>query len=1062
MSENSQSSGKNKSYSHGIIRCNCVVRKSTEAGCAVKTVHVGTLIEIHNVRQENVLFCIVKNDLQTDYDLFLCKKGDIVFVPENLWGPLMTVEENVRLSIVQDTELAEALGNITVGTTVKVLKPDFKDLCVGTVTFKNAIAKLGLGVYFGLKITNPECDLQYIKENYSLLEPGTKGFPRGCDIVVSVDKIRPLDLNKETSNLPVKNHHTHTDKNVESNSSHLKSKYLLNLKNKNGCNIKSSQDRNASSESSKSGLNNKQKIYDIPLSIGEEVVYISDTRPEKGTVQWVGFINNSLKVGVEFENPIGSGSGSFEGEELFKAQYLHALLMPPESLIKLSDFEMNNSKDYSSQQKTTNNNNYNNLRSNNQYCSWKHNIEDKKKILKINSLQNSNFSTHSGDSFQVKNCNEDYSERDLGCNRNCKSDYSICISQMHYPSRSFDSSRPTERKIGNNRQSKSMDNDLPQNKELLANLENSLASMEKSPSKDLVDFSHGWTEHCELHNVYGSDPHHGVSDFNARVFKEHCDYPHTTKKKNTSVNGPDIWETHNSEHSSSDESPEYYDTPKPSLDNISSDKLGKGSVVELVHKGQPYYGVIRWIGTIPDNGDTHPSRLIAGIEMEEEVSGFTDGTFHNKKYFNCNPNKALFVPLSECRKDSRFVEETNKHNNSMKINSFGQLDCPVVQGTVPPINGTKGDLEAICGKNRGIQGHHNSCYLDATLFAMFAFTSVFDSLLYRPASITDIPQYGQVQRVLKEEIVNPLRKNFYVRADRVMKLRTLLENLSSVTGLTCEEKDPEEFLNSLLAQILKAEPFLKLSSGQETFHYQLFVEKDERLTFPSVQQLFEQSFVTSDIKLKQIPSCLIIQMPRFGKSFKMYSRIFPHPLLDVTDIIENSPRQCTVCGKLAEYECKDCFGQNGIGNGLESISFCKTCLETAHNHHCRMRHNYRPITVPFEFFDLQEHCTIPRIYMELFAVVCIETSHYVAFVKCGPGSEAPWCFFDSMADRKGEQNGYNIPEMVPCPNLPYWLSEEGAKALNEMDERQLPEHAKRLLCDAYMCMYQSPDIMMYR
>lgn len=56
------------------------------------------------------------------------------------------------------------------------------------------------------------------------------------------------------------------------------------------------------------------------------------------------------------------------------------------------------------------------------------------------------------------------------------------------------------------------------------------------------------------------------------------------------------------------------------------------------------------------------------------------------------------------------------------ISAFGQLDCPIVQGTVPPINGTKGNLEVICGKNRGIQGHHNSCYLDATLFAMFAFT----------------------------------------------------------------------------------------------------------------------------------------------------------------------------------------------------------------------------------------------------------------------------------------------------------------------------------------------------
>jgi len=45
---------------------------------------------------------------------------------------------------------------------------------------------------------------------------------------------------------------------------------------------------------------------------------------------------------------------------------------------------------------------------------------------------------------------------------------------------------------------------------------------------------------------------------------------------------------------------------------------------------------------------------------------------------------------------------------------------------------------------------------------------------------------------------------------------------------------------------------------------------------------------------------------------------------------------------------------------------------------------------------------IPRIYMELFAVVCIETSHYVAFVKGGTGPDAPWLFFDSMADRRGK------------------------------------------------------------
>lgn len=35
-------------------------------------------------------------------------------------------------------------------------------------------------------------------------------------------------------------------------------------------------------------------------------------------------------------------------------------------------------------------------------------------------------------------------------------------------------------------------------------------------------------------------------------------------------------------------------------------------------------------------------------------------------------------------------------------------------------------------------------------------------------------------------------------------------------------------------------------------------------------------------------------------------------------------------------------------------------------------------------------------------MLCIETSHYVSFVKYGPENEH-WMFFDSMADRHGEE-----------------------------------------------------------
>lgn len=42
-----------------------------------------------------------------------------------------------------------------------------------------------------------------------------------------------------------------------------------------------------------------------------------------------------------------------------------------------------------------------------------------------------------------------------------------------------------------------------------------------------------------------------------------------------------------------------------------------------------------------------------------------------------------------------------------------------------------------------------------------------------------------------------------------------------------------------------------------------------------------------------------------------------------------------------------------------------------------------------------------RQQLTLFAVTCIETSHYVSFVKHGP-LLTDWLFFDSMADREGK------------------------------------------------------------
>lgn len=93
----------------------------------------------------------------------------------------------------------------------------------------------------------------------------------------------------------------------------------------------------------------------------------------------------------------------------------------------------------------------------------------------------------------------------------------------------------------------------------------------------------------------------------------------------------------------------------------------------------------------------------------------------------------LRINFKKTNYDNFFVRKQTKLNEQPALtnnDNFGNMESSVIAGIVRPIS-VKGDLESICGKYRGIQGHHNSCYLDATLFSMFTFTSVFDNLLFR-------------------------------------------------------------------------------------------------------------------------------------------------------------------------------------------------------------------------------------------------------------------------------------------------------------------------------------------
>ncbi|CAJ1085889.1 ubiquitin carboxyl-terminal hydrolase CYLD [Xyrichtys novacula] len=508
------------------------------------------------------------------------------------------------------------------------------------------------------------------------------------------------------------------------------------------------------------------------------------------------------------------------------------------------------------------------------------------------------------------------------------------------------------------------------------------------------------------------------------------------------------------------------------------DELEVGSMVEV--NDPPLFGVIRWIGRI--NG---VNEAVAGIELDQELSAGTDGSYLGERHFRCPANKGLFVKLRNCRRDSRFPAPETPVNQVERCNSiaFAEWGSERVEEHTPPVDGEEA-RELYEGWKRGIQGHLNSCYLDATLFSLFSCCSSADWVLLWPSDAETDSNSIQAQDLLRCEVVNPLRRYGYVCASKTMALRRLLEAENSDKGFTNQEKDPEEFLNKLF-QLLRVEPLLKIRSmthqPQECHLYQLFPPTlpssptspstpspiqsplplssppSSRMRVASVQALLESSFLHAGLKFVEAPSCLLLLMPRFGKDFKMFDAILPTQSLDITDLLDDTLRQCSICQAVAEWECPQCFEDLDITPG-HLKQYCNTCNTQVHSHRNRVSHSPVKVSVPEGSWTGSLQCT--RQLMSLFAVTCIETSHYVSFVKHGP-LPTDWLFFDSMADREGGENGFNIPQVKACPEVGRFLglSEE---ELSRVDATLLRESVRRLLCDSYMCLYHSPELSLYK
>nr|pir F40F12.5 protein - Caenorhabditis elegans [Caenorhabditis elegans] len=510
--------------------------------------------------------------------------------------------------------------------------------------------------------------------------------------------------------------------------------------------------------------------------------------------------------------------------------------------------------------------------------------------------------------------------------------------------------------------------------------------------------------------------------------------------------------------------------------------LYAGSHVVVRHLGAQRTGVVRWLGEeIDDEGDRIVRSAI--VQLDEDVPTAWRRSHDASSYTGSPVVGGVLVPIQSLKHNhsgsssngasvvqtSTYPTSQTYNNISRRTEDFGSMDSGVEKQKC----GIAKDMQQLVGRQKGIQGYCNSCYLDATLYAMFVQTTCFDFLLEKSIKGSETAQ--QFQKILAHEIVFPLRKVHYVRADHVMKLRKLLaELMPHVTGLTNEEKDPEEILGFIFSKVFHAEPFIKLigQNHAKDSQYLVPIVVDDWLGGAATSQhLLERHMRSAQVTFAKAPPVLIMQLPRYGQQ-KVFDKILPLETIDITPFVAGAVPACSKCQACSEVYCPTCFLTRRVF--YSEVIFCRKCFHHTHLLPEIEDHKSRDLYPP------GKPQKKPHSHkMVLSAVLCIETSHYVAYVRT---SSNQWVFFDSMADREGLSDGFNVPVVRECGNMSDWLSLQGWNRLKDADEcgqikvwelnknispndrkleiamfgkqSSLDPLVGRLLSDSYICFYE--------
>jgi len=524
--------------------------------------------------------------------------------------------------------------------------------------------------------------------------------------------------------------------------------------------------------------------------------------------------------------------------------------------------------------------------------------------------------------------------------------------------------------------------------------------------------------------------------------------------------------------------------------------ISLGERVVWLSDRQPEYATVKWIGTLPDSRE-----ITVGVEFDNPV-GTGTGSYKARKLFDAKRRHASLVPIMGLLRAADFdcgneassdvprgvssppsvsshpsVDGTNGYSIDEPISDAHRSASIPSVSSVNSVQNSKGKggarsayfdtpsisvkghvmvsevldrVDSLCGVGKGIQAAaQSSGSLESILFTMFFLYDSFDSHLFLGDNESELGEIKLLRKTLVEHIINPLRMHTFVSWHRVKKFREDCNfALSSCNLITA---NPSEVFCHIVGNIVRMKPLFTLST-QEPYNVYEIPQVRSLMSAPNIQHLLDCASLASNHRIQSVPDPFLVL--DFCSSSSGNVIVFPSRTIDISDLIEEFPRECKICGVAAERECADCFIKSETDDvkNLSDITFCVSCYERYHqtanrrDHRASKELNPSSVSVTHQEAGASDVST-SRVTMELFAVVSSVERRFVSFVKCGSGLEGGWLMHDSMAEKTDD--GSLIPEIRRCDEI-----EECFSVVSAADIGTLPTVVRHMIMGIRLCFYR--------